>query len=250
MDYKFLFIITSSIIPFKSGSANTTDERFQQTLNTISSIRGKVPNSTILLVESSQHKLSEDCRKEILSKTDIFVECYRDEILQQIYSNLDRSPERMDFGKSLLETRGMNIAFDKIVKDKLYQKVHRIFKISGRYFLNDTFDIEDYCSRCLYHSYVFNVCKYDDNGLEYFRDIMGIDGQVITGLWSFCSSLMPETYELYQKVFTYIDWILSTNNCIDIERCLYKFLDFNKVIHMRTLGVTQIHGPNGNYNQL
>jgi hypothetical protein len=79
---------------------------------------------------------------------------------------------------------------------------------------------------------------------------MGIDGQLITGLWSFCSSLMVETYELYQEAFKYIDWILSTNNCIDIERCLYKMIDMNKVIDSRILGFTQIHGPNGEIHRL
>jgi hypothetical protein len=79
---------------------------------------------------------------------------------------------------------------------------------------------------------------------------MGVNGQVITGLWSFCSSLMMETYELYQKVFSYIDWVLSTNNCIDIERCLYKFLNMNKVIQVKNLGITQIHGPTGEIHQL
>lgn len=250
MNYKFLFIVTSAIIPFKTGSTNTKEERYQQSLNTIASIRNKVPNASILLVESSQYKLSDEYRKELIQKTDVFVECYSDTILQHIYSNLEQSPSSINFGKSLLETRGMIIAFEKIMKDKLFENVHRIFKISGRYALNDTFDIEDYCSRCLYQYYVFNVCKYQDKGLEYFRDIMNIDGQVVTGLWSFCSSLMMETYQLYRKAFEYIDWVLSTNNCIDIERCLYKFIDMNKVIHTKVLGVTQIHGPTGEVHQL
>jgi hypothetical protein len=250
MDYKFLFIVTSAIIPFKTGSANTESERYEQTLNTISSIRNKVPNSIILLVESSQSKLPDDYRKEIIKRTDSFIECYDDQILKQIYDNLEKNPHQINFGKSLLESRGMIIAFEKILKTKLYQNVHRIFKISGRYFLNDTFEIEDYQSRCLYNFYVFNICKYNDSEYEYFRDLIGIDGQLVTGLWSFCSSLMTETYELYQKAFSYIDWILSINNCIDIERCLYKFIDMNKVIHMQNLGVTQIHGPNGEWNNL
>lgn len=250
MDYKFLFIITSAIAPFKSGSANTKQERFEQTLKTISSIRDKVPNSLILLVECSQYKLSEEYRKEIIDQTDLFVESYNDQILQQIYSNLEQNPKSIDFGKSLLETRGMVLAFNHIIQEQVYQKVHRIFKISGRYFLNETFDIEDYCSKCLFNYYIFNVCNYNDSGFEYFRDLMGVNGQVITGLWSFCSSLMMETYELYQKVFSYIDWVLSTNNCIDIERCLYKFLNMNKVIQVKNLGITQIHGPTGEIHQL
>lgn len=245
MNYKFLFVVTSAIIPFTSGSANTKEERFQQTLETISSIRKKVPNSIILLTENSYHKLPEEY-KDILSKNvDILIENYDDIILRRIYGNLEKSPDKMDFGKSLLETRGLILAFEKIINEELFQKVHRIFKISGRYYLNENFDIDDYSSKCLYNYYVFNLCKFNDNQLEYFRDMMGIDGQVTTGLWSFCSSLMVDTYHLYQKAFSYIDWILSINNSIDIERCLYKFLDMSKVIKIRQLGVNQIHGPTG-----
>lgn len=250
MDYKFLFIVTSAIVPFRVGSANTREERYQQTLKTIQSIREKVPDAFILLTESSSCKLSDDYKNELEQKVDLMIECYEDPILQQVYSNLERNPEAFNFGKSLLETRGMILAFEEIIKRELHQKVHRIFKFTGRYFLNDNFDIHDYCSRCLLQKYVFGVCKYNDQGLEYFKDIMGIDGQLVTGLWSFCSTLMLETYELYQKAFQYIDWVLSTNNSIDIERCLYKMIDINKVIDMKILGFTQIHGPNGNIHQL
>lgn len=245
MNYKFLFIITSAIIPFTAGSANTKEERLDQTLKTILSIREKAPNSIILLSESSYCKLSDDYKNILSEKVDIMIENYNDSILRQIYSNLEKNPEKVDFGKSLLETRGMIIAFDKIIQTNLYQQVHRIFKISGRYYLNETFDILDYCSKFLYNYYIFNVSKYNDTTLEYFKDMMGIDGQLTTGLWSFCSSLMPDIYENYKNCFIYIDWILSTNNCIDIERCLYKFIDMEKVINTKILGVTQIHGPTG-----
>jgi hypothetical protein len=250
MTYNFLFIITSAIIPFKVGSANTTVERFEQTLQTISSIREKIPNSSILLVETSQFKLSDEYLDELKSRVNIFIDCYSDSILQSTYSNLEQNPKTIDFGKSLLETRGMILAFEKIIKNNLHQKYNRIFKLTGRYYLNSDFEISDYCSKCLIGKYVFNVCDFSKDSDDYFHKLMNINGQLTTGLWSFCNSLIVETLNLYYKSFEYIDWILSTNNCLDIERCLYKFIDRSKVINLKTLGVTQIHGPTGKYYQL
>ena len=43
MDYKFLFIVTSAIIPFKVGSANNQQERYEQTIKTISSNASIIP---------------------------------------------------------------------------------------------------------------------------------------------------------------------------------------------------------------
>lgn len=246
MEPKFLFIVTSAIIPFKEGSINSKEERYLQTLKTIESIREKVPNSYVLMVETSEYKLSEDQRKVFLDKCDDFLELYFDDTLKQIYSNLYENPKKFDFGKSLLESRGMMAAFSYITQNDKFKDVTRIFKISGRYYLNDNFDIVDYYSRCLIGYYVFLVNKFEpEKSFEYFKDMMGVDGQLTTGLWSFCPSLMQDIMELYIRCFAYIDWIIGLGNCIDIERCLYKFIDMDKVVNTRILGLTQLHGPTG-----
>ncbi len=251
MDYKFLFIITSALHPFEKGSFhNLSEDRFNQTLKTIETVREKVPNSTILLVESSEFKLEEQYRKILIKNSDIFLECYEDETLKRTYENLHSNPSQFNFGKSILESIGMRNAFEKIINDRLFLSHHRIFKLTGRYYLNEDFDINDYCSRCLVNYYVFNVCKFNDKNLEYFKDLMGIDGQLTTGLWSFCSTLIYQTYETYQKSIQYMDWVLSTGNSIDIERCLYKFIDERNIVNMKVLGATQIHGPTGEIHNL
>lgn len=251
MEHKFLFIVTSAIIPFKQGSINTKEERYLQTLKTIESIREKVPNSHILMVETSEYKLSEDHRKVFLELTDDFVELYQDETLKKIYSNVHENPKTFDFAKSLLESVGIIGAFTYVGQKDLLKDFTRIFKISGRYYLNDDFNIIDYYSRCLIGNYVFSVVKFDpENKFEYFKDMMGIDGQLVTGLWSFCPSLMQEIFQIYTHCLAYIDWIIGIGNCIDIERCLYKFMDMKKIVNMRRLGVTQLHGPTGNVYQI
>lgn len=238
MDYKFLFIVTSSIIPFKVGSFHSPQERFEQTLETIQSIRTKVPNSIIWITESSPVELPEEYSAELIKQSDYYVEHYDDDVLKQLYENLDKCPEKFDFGKSLLETRSLYNTFVQV--DLL--DFTRVFKISGRYVLNDEFDITDYESKILDQYYVMKVHDIED---DMFNLICGVAGQVTTGLWSFDKSLLNETIQMYQKCFSYMDTMMSYTGGIDIEHSIYKWVDHKKVIRIPSLGVNRNHGPNG-----
>lgn len=238
MNYKFLFIITSSIIPFKVGSFHSPEERFKQTLDTIKSIRDRVPNSIIWITESSAVELPKEYSDELMRQSDYYVEHYDDEVLKQLYENLNNCPEKFDFGKSLLETRSLFNTFVQI-KDLDFT---RAFKISGRYTLNDEFNISDYESRILSNYYVMQSHKMED---DIFNLICGVEGQVTTGLWSFDKSLLGETTQMYQKCFSYMDKMMTYTGGIDIEHSIYKWIDHNKVIRIPFLGVNRNHGPNG-----
>jgi len=238
MDYKFLFIITSSIVPFKVGSAHTPQERFEQTLETIQSIRNKVPNSIIWITESSPESLPKEYSDQLITLSDFYIENHDDEIIQQLYQNLDNCPEKFDFGKSLLETRSLFNTFIQIGS----LDFNRAFKLSGRYTLNDDFDVSDYESRILNDHYIFQVHHF---GNDIYDLIYGIKGQVTTGLWSFDKNLLDETINLYQKCFGYMDTMMSYTGGIDIEHSIYKFVDFSKVISVPRLNVRRNHGPTG-----
>jgi hypothetical protein len=76
-----LFMITSVIntgnTPWSYSavrSAFSIEERFQQTLHTIQSIRDKVPSSVILLVECSE--LSAEMEDTLKSKVEHYLQCY------------------------------------------------------------------------------------------------------------------------------------------------------------------------------
>jgi hypothetical protein len=238
MNYKFLFIVTSSIIPFKVGSAHSPQERFKQTLDTIKSIREKVPNSIIWITESSAVELPEEYSTELIKQSDYYVEHYDDDVLKQLYENLDACPEKFDFGKSLLETRSLFNTFTQI-EDLNFT---RAFKISGRYTLNNEFDIADYESRILNNHYVMQSHTMKD---DIFNLICGVEGQVTTGLWSFDKSLLNETIQMYQKCFDYMEKMIMYTGGIDIEHSIYKWIDHSKIIRVPFLGVNRNHGPNG-----
>jgi len=238
MTYKFLFIVTSAIIPFKVGSIHTPQERFEQTLDTIQSIKDKVPNATIWVAEGSHEQLPDEYSKKLIEESDYYVEHYDDEVLIQLYQNLEKSPEKFDFGKSLLETR---ILFNTFLQIQQLDFT-RAFKISGRYTLNNEFDIKDYESKFLTDHYVMQVHKMQD---DIFNLIYGVAGQVNTGLWSFDKNLLNETIQMYQKCFSYMDTMMAYTGGIDIEHSIYKWVDHSKIINISRLGVNRNHGTTG-----
>ena len=60
MNYKFLFLVGSAINQYNEKGAFTTEERFQQTLETLDSIKSKVPDSYILIYESSEIEIKQE----------------------------------------------------------------------------------------------------------------------------------------------------------------------------------------------
>jgi len=158
---KFLFLVGSALKHFQEDkfSAYSEEQRFEQTLETIKSVREKVPNSYIILFECSSTSI-EERHKEILRKEcDLFLEFYDEPGLKALYANIQKDSKYITYGKSLLETRGLLNTLYFIRQHNLFNDSQRVFKLTGRYLLNDDFDIQDYQSKFLENYYV--IKKYD-----------------------------------------------------------------------------------------
>jgi hypothetical protein len=142
-----LFLITSVINPSNkplSYTANrsiyTTEERFEQTLTTIESIRLKVPNAYIYLVDGSI--ISDHMTNKIKSVVDQ-------------YLNLSNNPTAMAEIDHPYKSRGeaTEILYGlRSIPDNL--QYDNLFKISGRYYLDDNFLLENYMNE---HN-IFQLC--------------------------------------------------------------------------------------------
>lgn len=133
-----LFLVTSVInipnLPLNytnTRSVFTCEERFEQTIKTIKTIREKIPDSQIFLIECSD--LNASMTEYLSTHVDIFINVFQDENCRRnVFSPYKALGELTltDFAmRCMLEN---NIKFDNM------------FKISGRYFLNDSFDYEKY----------------------------------------------------------------------------------------------------------
>ena len=256
MDYKFLFLIGSALKHFQQEkfSAYDEDQRFNQTLETIQSVRDKVPNSYIVLFECSAYPIDEKYKEEFRDKCDLFLEFYEEPVLKQLYENISERPELITYGKSLLETRGLLNTLYEINKNNLFNDSQRVFKLTGRYLLNDDFNIKDYESRFLENRYVIKKYDYltqeenvlDDELLEnVYAYLYGAKGMMVTGLWSFDRILFNEAVEALEKSFFYMEKMIQFTAGTDVEHSLYRFLNKDNIISIPNLGLTQIKGMLG-----
>jgi hypothetical protein len=150
-----LFVITS-VINISNGpftytdirSLYTCEERFEQTKQTIQTIKEKVPNVKILHVECSN--INSEQQNYIINNVDYFINLYDDEYIRNIIDGKSKS-----MGENTLLLNAINyIKFHDIEYDNFY-------KISGRYFLNDQFNYDNYNNDKLIYSDTKTGCDYD-----------------------------------------------------------------------------------------
>jgi len=256
MDYKFLFLVGSSLEHFaeKDFSRYNTDQRFYQTLDTIESIRTKVPNSYICLFECSYKSISSEYKNILKEKVDLFLEFYNEPGLKQIYENIQKRPDLIVYGKSLLETRGLINTLYEIKQNNLFLDSQRVFKITGRYLLNDDFNIQDYQSKFLVGKYIIKSYEYLPQEAENYNEkelenvyayLYGAKGMMITGLWSFDRILFNEIVDSLEKSFVYMEKMMQYTAGTDVEHSLYRFLNKKNVHSIPNLGLTMVKGMSG-----
>ena len=250
MNYKFLFLVGSAINHFKEEhiSVFKAEERFHQTLDTIQSIKDKVPDAYILIYEASETSIKEEYKYILKEKSDLFLEFGNDPYMKSLYENVHRDPDKFTFVKSMLECRCLQITLNYMMEHNIFNDVTRVFKLSGRYKLNEYFDITDYKSRFLTNKYVMKYYDYK----ERFEDIeniyatlYGCKGSMVTGLWSFDRFLFNDIFNILQKSFEYMERAIQLTAGIDIEHTFYHFIDRDKILNVPILGLDLIKGMSG-----
>lgn len=250
MNYKFLFLVGSAINHFKEEdlSAFKAEERFQQTLDTIQSIKDKVPDAYVLIYEGSETPIKEEYKEKFIGKSDLFIECGDDPYMKSLYENLHRDPDKFTFVKSMLECRCLQLVLNHMREHNIFNDVTRVFKLSGRYKLNEYFNINDYQTRFLMNKYVMKYYDYK----ERFEDIeniystlYGCKGSIVTGLWSFDRFLFNDIFNVLQRSFEYMERAIQLTAGIDIEHSFYHFIDRDKILNVPVLGFDLIKGMDG-----
>ena len=140
---KNIIIITSKIIVsnnklnyVNNRSIYSLDQRFEQTLDTIKSIKKHIPNNFIIIIDNS--KLDIKKNETIRNIVDIFINPY-DDVILSYYTDISKF-------KAYGEIYQTKIILDKIDELILSKKllINNLFKITGRYVINDNFDYDNY----------------------------------------------------------------------------------------------------------
>ena len=247
MNYKFLFLVGSALNHFeeKDFSVYTTEQRFLQTLDTIKSIRTKVPDAYILLYEGSENPIDVKYQTILEEQVDLYLECGSDLIMRGVYENLHHNPTKFTYGKSMLECRCLQVSLNHILENNLFNDTTRVFKISGRYKLNDNFNIDDYKSNFLSNKYVMKYYDYEkrfEKQDNLYANIYGCKGSMMTGLWSFDRFLFNDIRKVLEECFVYMEQAIQFTSGIDIEHSFYHFIDRDKILNVPVLGIDIIKG--------
>lgn len=218
----YIFVVTSAL----STDQGVLDpqRRFTQTLKTISSIRDCVPESFILLVDSSPVPLDCDIENDIRTKVDIAVFLHSLNPGLHLSRDIGGFWKTSDYSKTLAETYALihAVALIKVISSGKSNK--RIFKISGRYFLSDSFDITQYEKSDLRGRYVFK-----QRGRSW---LASESGYLNTRLWSFCATIIDDTLRLLVSVFT-----CTIDDSVDAEHAYFRNLFDSRVLEVATIHV-------------
>ena len=110
-------------------SVLNTEDRFKQSLVSINSIKKYIPNVDILYCECSDLSNNKDYENEIISNVDYYY---------NFYDNINIQNDVNSALKGLGEISILLEAINKLVDIK--KEYTNIFKLSGRYYLNNNFD--------------------------------------------------------------------------------------------------------------
>jgi len=153
-------VINTSNNPLNYSSVRsvfTPDERFNQTLVGIESVRKRMQGSFIVLIEASN--IDADKSSKITEKVDLYLNFSDDVRFIEIITGPNKS-----YGEAqLLLKFFLSNQFKEM-------NVKNVYKLSGRYFLDDSFDIDQY-----------------DNDFNCFKLIKKVDGFGST-------NIVPEWY--------------------------------------------------------
>lgn len=148
-----LNIIKKELSYYHQRSVFHVHERFEQTLKTIKSIKEKIPHVYIIFCECSNMNLYQEYQNQIKQQVNIYSNFYEDIKIKEAVQSIHKG-----YGEAHLVLKG----FELLNKQKI--NINYFFKISGRYFLNDTFQFEHFDND-------YNCFKLWDNNYDSYSSL-------------------------------------------------------------------------------
>lgn len=233
MNDQFAFMVTSAINT-KFGIFDSV-QRLNQTIETVESIKARSPGSKIILLEMSAIPLTDEQRGKLISLADNFIDFTSDKSVIELFNSTDN----WDVVKNVTEVLCFLQALVKLKDTNALQGIERVFKISGRYTLNDDFDIEYYKSYSVKTHIVIKEAKKS----QFAYNLIKAEKQFMSRLWSWPTVLIDDIISVYQQTLFLMQQRILDGGYIDIEHSLYELLDHEKVIQKEIMGVEGNLGP-------
>ena len=185
-----LNIIKKPLSYYHTRSVFNIHERYEQTKKTIASIKKYIPDVKIICIECSHMEYYQEYENEIKSSVDYYLNCYSNEKIKNAVQS-----EHKGYGEVMLVLK----AIDYLKKHQI--ECHHLFKISGRYFLNELFNYSDFNSK--HHCFTL----WDHSFESYCSLFYKIDGRFIN---------------VYENCLNQMIKKLQKGNCLEME--LYQMI--------------------------
>lgn len=230
---KHLFIITSAINT-KFGSYDP-DQRLLQTFDTFNSIKERVPDAKIIIIESSGYKLEEEKLNILQEKTDCVVNMSGDPAIKNYYNGTDN----WDIVKNMCEIMcfgaGLQLLDEKTTFLKECDFMH---KLSGRYVLTDDFNLNHY------EQYPDKIIVHEKMQSQFDPNFVGIPYQYPSMLYSWSVKQLDVIKDFYKKATDELGERLSQGKYADIEHLMFKHFPVESVQEVPMIGVMGRLGQN------
>lgn len=231
---KHAFIVTSAINS-KFGVFNPV-QRLTQTVGTINSIKRKIPDAKVFVMECCGTPITNDQANILIANSDGFIDYSRDADVQALYDN-----DNWDVVKNGTEIMCFSRALRQLKASNLFDGIDRIHKMSGRYNLNDMFDPATYEQS----ANVDNIIIGPKCPSQFPPEVTLVPFQYMARLWSWPSSRLDEVIKVYEDSLVYFAQRIAAGGYVDIEHVLAKFIDPAHVTEIENLGVEGQIAPNG-----
>jgi hypothetical protein len=227
-----LFLVSSAI--HTNHGIYSAEQRLEQTVNTLKSIKQKC-DADIILLDGGLKSPTEEERKVLEEYTDSIISFSDASSIKDILA----IPSQ-DIVKNMAEIVMFGSTFQDIGVSGEYKKYKRIFKMSGRYVLNDNFNYQTHIDAkdkiIIRGPYTSQFTSAQTGGVIF---------QYMSRLWSFDSELLPNIAETYGKMFETMNRVLTQGGYIDIEHLLFAYLDPSRIQKIAKIGVEGNIAPNG-----
>ena len=118
-------------------------ERFEQTKNTIETVKAKIPNLKIFIVECSE--LDQEQNEYLTTHSDYFLNLYKNDFVRNCTTGISKS-----LGEGMMTISALKYIIDNNIE------YDNLIKISGRYWLSNKFEYNNFNNNDIVIKYIEN----------------------------------------------------------------------------------------------
>ena len=211
---KNLFIVTSALKPLMSPFSD--GERFQQTVDGLSSIKKILPDAIIVTVDVSIRPLSQLEQMSISERSSYFIDMSQEKTVLQL-SNVGQK----SMAENVMMFNTLQTLRTHPNTSKMMNSIKRIFKFSGRSVLKESFNISEYDN--LFGKFVFK------KRIPTWMNPPRVSDLLITRLFSFCPSLTDTYLQVIQENLPLIQRGLDTEHAHFVNIPNQYLVEFDEV---------------------